>query len=73
MKAGENVFFSFFFHPEDMLNLSLNLNESQPIYAYKRYACKKVCSNLSEFIKERHLLEEGSARKWFSAIEIRNV
>ena len=62
-----------FLQPEDMFNLSMNLNESQPIYAYKRYACKKVCSNLSEFIKERHLLGEGSARKWFSAIAIQNV
>ena len=26
------------FQPEDMLKLCLNFNESQPVYAYKRYA-----------------------------------
>ena len=31
------------FKPKDMLNLCLNLNESQPIYAYKCYAYKKEC------------------------------
>ena len=29
------------FRPKDMLNLCLNLNVSQSIYAYKRYAYKK--------------------------------
>ena len=28
------------FQPKDMFNLCLNLNVSQPIYAYKRYAYK---------------------------------
>ena len=33
------------FQPDDMLNLCLNFNESQPICAYKRYPYKKsVCS-----------------------------
>ena len=31
----------FIFQPKDMVNLCLNLNESQPIYAYKCYAYKK--------------------------------
>ena len=35
------------FKPKDMLNLCLNLNESQPIYAYKCYACKKECTCIS--------------------------
>ena len=39
------------FHREDMLNLCLHFNESQPIYAYKRYAYKNAplvffCSKL---------------------------
>ena len=29
------------FQPEYVLNLCLNFNKSQPIYAYKDYACKK--------------------------------
>ena len=32
------------FQPKDELNISLNLNESQPIYIYKRYAYKKLCT-----------------------------
>ena len=31
------------FEPGYMLKLCLNSNESQPIYAYKRYAYKKEC------------------------------
>ena len=31
----------FTFQPEAVLELCLDFNESQPIYAYKRYACIK--------------------------------
>ena len=31
------------FQPEDILNLCLNSNESQRIYAYRRVAYKKEC------------------------------
>ena len=30
-----------YFQPKDMYNLCLNFNESQPVYAYKRYDYKK--------------------------------
>ena len=39
VKAGLKVF--FIFQPEDILKLCLNFDESQPIYAYQRYAYKK--------------------------------
>ena len=37
------------FHPEDMLKLYLDFNESQPIYTYKRYAHikKKDCTSIA--------------------------
>lgn len=31
----------FIFQPGDMLNMSLNFNDSQPIHAFKHYAYKK--------------------------------
>ena len=31
------------FQTKDMLKLGLNFNESQPVYAYKRYGYKKDC------------------------------
>ena len=38
------------FHPEDMLKLYLDFNESQPIYTYKRYAHikKKIAQALHQ-------------------------
>ena len=39
VKAGLNAF--FIVKPEYMLNLCLRFDDSQSIYAYKRYAVKK--------------------------------
>ena len=33
--------YGFIFRPGDMLNMSLNFNDSQPIHAFKHYAYKK--------------------------------
>ena len=38
------------FQPKELINLCLNLNESQSIYFYKRYAYKK--RNANQFVRE---------------------
>ena len=40
LKAGLNLFFDFF-QLKDMLKLCLNVNQSQPTYAYKYFAYEK--------------------------------
>ena len=42
MVMGGRTF--LFFQPKCILNSCLNLNEPQPIYAYKRYAYKEECT-----------------------------
>ena len=63
MGKADIYIFLFFVQPEDVLNLRINFNEFQSIYAYK-----KVFTYLSQFKKERHLLEEGSTNNVFQEL-----